>query len=97
LDYFKFKVNDRVKTSKFDKKATMYKRLLILMMLIVVTGCRNIEGPRYHKEHPEKIDSAVYNIDEQKRRGRELIALPEASQNVAPKTGIDTYGPSGRW
>jgi hypothetical protein len=26
-----------------------------------------------------------------------LIALPDASQNVAPKTGIETYGPSGRW
>ena len=75
----------------------MYIRLFVFIAIIVTTGCRNLEGPKYHKEHPEKIDSPVYNIDEQKRRGRELIALPDASQNVAPKTGIDTYGPSGRW
>ena len=75
----------------------MYTRLFVFIALIVATGCRTLEGPKYHKEHPEKIDSPIYNIDEQKRRGRELIALPDASQNVAPKTGIETYGPSGRW
>ena len=75
----------------------MYTRLFVFIALILATGCRNLEGPKYHKEHPEKIDSPVFNIDEQKRRGRELIALPDASQNVAPKTGIETYGPSGRW
>ena len=75
----------------------MYTKIFVFIALITAFGCRNLEGTKYHKEHPEKIDSAVYNIDEQKRRGRELIALPDASQNVAPKTGIETYGPSGRW
>jgi hypothetical protein len=75
----------------------MYTKIFVFIAIITAFGCRNLEGPKYHKEHPEKIDSAVYNIDEQKRRGRELIALPDASQNVAPKTGIETYGPSGRW
>ncbi len=75
----------------------MFLRIFIILSLIFAPGCKSWEGPRYHKEHPEKVDDTKYNIDEQKRRGRELIALPEGSQNFAPKTGIETYGPSGRW
>lgn len=75
----------------------MFLRILVITSLIMASGCKSWEGPRYHKEHPEKIDDTKYSIDEQKRRGRELIALPEGNQNFAPKTGIETYGPSGRW
>lgn len=75
----------------------MARNIGILMVLALFVGCRNVEGPRYHREHPEQIDNTTYNIEEQKRRGRDLIALPEGSQNIAPKTYIETYGPNGRW
>jgi len=75
----------------------MRSKVSILVFFALISGCRNVEGPRYHREHPEQIDNPSYNIDEQKRRGRDLIALPEGSQNYAPKTYIETYGPNGRW
>lgn len=72
-------------------------RLFLFFGLFLYSGCRGIEGPRYHKQHPEQFDNPNLTIEDQKRRSRDLIALPEGNQNFGPKTYTETYGPNGRW
>ncbi len=62
------------------------RRLLWIAPLLLLTGCRNIEGPRAHRDNPVQIDDPRLTLDEQKRLERDRLALPLDSLNVGPPT-----------
>ena len=70
-------------------------RTLYLVVLFLV-GCQGVVGPREHREHPTQVDVPCLPIEEQKRIGRDRLALPEQSTTIAPRTYADFLGPFGR-
>jgi hypothetical protein len=70
-------------------------RRMMLMTLVAAVGCQNTSGPLQNRFRPRPDDPA-YTVEEQKRRGRDRYPLPDDSPQIAPRTGISTYGPTGR-
>lgn len=70
-------------------------RRWMLLSLLLLTGCQNTMGPLVNRTRA-RPDDPYYSIDEQKRRGRDRLARPDDSFSVGPRTGIETYGPTGR-
>lgn len=67
----------------------MYRLLLIGLLLL--TGCQNIMGP-FQSRRPERVDDPLLTINEQKRRARDRLALPDEAVTVAPPTGTAPAG-----
>jgi hypothetical protein len=63
----------------------MYRLLLLTALLL--TGCQNLVGP-FQPRKPERVDDPLLSINEQQRRGRDRLALPEEGATVAPSTGL---------
>jgi len=53
---------------------------------------------RVDERPPEalQVDDPRLSIPEQKRLGRDRLALPEQSPTIAPRTYSDFLGPNGR-
>jgi hypothetical protein len=64
-------------------------RRLILVSLLVLPGCTGIDGPFRHAAKPEVLAGPGLSIREQEFRGRDRLALPTASQDLA----IQNIGP----
>ncbi len=58
----------------------------LLLGVLLLLGCKGVEGPLYRRDHPERIDDPRLTIEEQQRRERDRIALPDSSSNVGPPT-----------
>jgi hypothetical protein len=58
----------------------------LIVGLLLVAGCQGINGPLAHRANPEWINNPSLTIAEQEQRGRDRLALPEPSNNVAPRT-----------
>jgi hypothetical protein len=71
------------------------RRTLYLVVLILV-GCQGVVGPRERRGDPEQVDVPCLPIEEQMRRGRDRLALPEQSTTIAPRSYADFLGPYGR-
>jgi hypothetical protein len=71
-------------------------RRLILVGLVLLTGCQGIVGPRQRLFAPKDVDVPGMPIPEQERRGREFLALPEPSNDVAPRTYAENPAYKGR-
>jgi hypothetical protein len=61
-------------------------RKLILVGVLMLTGCQGIVGP-FQVRKPERVDDPQYTIDEQQRRGRDRLAIP--AQDVGPQSGVE--------
>jgi hypothetical protein len=61
-------------------------RQILLAVLLVLVGCQGVQGPRTHRCNPEVVDDPRVSIAEQQARGRDRLALPEPSNDVAPRT-----------
>jgi hypothetical protein len=62
-------------------------RRTMLMALLVVTGCQGVVGPFQRPcTPPVLVDDPRLSIPEQEQRGRDRLALPEQSVQVAPRT-----------
>ncbi len=66
-------------------------RRFLLAGVLLLAGCTGIEGPWRHAARPEVLAGPGLTIREQEERGRDRLALPEASmdlaiQNVGPPT-----------
>ena len=72
-------------------------RTVLLGVLLLLTGCQGVVGPRQRRCQPEVADDPRLSIREQEARGRELLALPEQSWNVAPRTFAEQPGYHGRY
>jgi hypothetical protein len=68
---------------------------LFLVGGLFLAGCSNIVGPFDHRK-PERVDDPLLSINEQQRRGRDRLALPEESVTVAPRAGLNQQGSAGR-
>ncbi len=71
------------------------RRLLLVGALLAACGCQGVIGP-FERRKPERVDDPLISISEQQRRGRDRLALPEPSPNVAPRTFAELPGPFGR-
>ena len=65
------------------------------MLLLMLSGCRNLVGP-FQPKQPERVDDPLFSIPEQERRGRANLALPDESREVAPHSGAALPGTFGR-
>ncbi len=64
---------------------------LLLVGILFLTGCHNVVGP-FQSRQPQRVDDPLLSINEQKRRGRDRLALPEEGASVAPSTGTQPPG-----
>jgi hypothetical protein len=71
-------------------------RRVLLIGLVVLAGCSGIAGPRQHACNPAVVDSPCLPIREQEARGRDRLALPEPSNDVAPRTYAENPAYKGR-
>jgi hypothetical protein len=67
-------------------------RILYAAVLFLV-GCQNVVGPR--ERGPDRIspDCRGLTISDQKRLGRDVLALPESSKALVPRDYSDFTGP----
>jgi hypothetical protein len=70
-------------------------RWIVLVALLSV-GCQGIEGPLAHRASPEWINNPCLTIAEQEKRGRDRLALPEPSNDIAPRTYAEFPDYKGR-
>ena len=61
---------------------------ILAVCLLLLAGCEHVIGPFQHRK-PERVDDPLLTINEQQRRGRDRLALPEESPTVAPRSGVD--------
>jgi hypothetical protein len=71
-------------------------RRLILGLVVIVAGCQGIDGPLAHRAKPEWINNPGLTIPEQEQRGRDRLALPEPSNDIAPRTYAEFPDYKGR-
>ncbi len=71
----------------------MYR--LCLLGVLFLAGCQNLAGPFAHRD-AQRVDDPLLSINEQQRRGRDRLALPDETANLAPQTGVALPGPHGR-
>jgi len=64
---------------------------IIAIGLLFLAGCQNIIGPFQHRK-PERVDDPLLTIDDQQRRGRDRLALPDNSPAVGPRSGVESPG-----
>jgi hypothetical protein len=67
-------------------------RQTFLLCVLLLVGCEGVVGPRVHRDNPVRIDDPRLTIDEQQRRERDRIALPDSSPNVGPPTYLQSPG-----
>jgi hypothetical protein len=66
-------------------------RCLLIALLLVSAGCRTTIGPRQVRQLPRPDDPTV-SIEEQERRGRARLSIPQDYMNLLPYGGIGAYG-----
>lgn len=67
-----------------------------LVVLLLGIGCQGVVGPWQRRARPEAIDDRRLTISEQEVRGRDRLALPEPSNDVAPRTYAENPAYKGR-
>jgi hypothetical protein len=72
----------------------MHRFLWIGILLVV--GCQGLVGPRQRRDNPQVVDDPRLTIDEQERRARDRLALPDPSIDLGPRTYTDIPGSYGR-
>ncbi|HEY7426684.1 MAG TPA: hypothetical protein VH682_20785 [Gemmataceae bacterium] len=62
-------------------------RRLLLLGLLVLTGCTGLQGPRKRDVNPQRVDPPGMPIPEQQARARDRTAYQEAKPYwVGPRT-----------
>jgi hypothetical protein len=65
----------------------------ILVGLLLLAGCQNVVGPLDYRR-PLRVDDPSLSIEEQKRRGRDRLALPDdmdphsAANEILPRSMV---------
>ena len=77
------------------------RRCLIFLTLVSDVGCTRFTGPRETRAlgPADPVDARgrhIYSLDEQKKRGRERLAISEDDFRIGPKGYIDRPSPIGR-
>jgi hypothetical protein len=79
------------------RKAEVMCRTLMLGTLMFLAGCQGVVGPRQRLAQPIPIDDPRLPIEEQQARGRQRLAFPEESEDVAPRTFAELPATRGRY
>jgi hypothetical protein len=61
---------------------------LVVLTVLLFAGCQGVIGPREPRQ-PVRVDDPRVSIAEQERRGRDRLALPDAS-SLLPQTSGET-------
>jgi hypothetical protein len=69
--------------------------LLAVLAASTIVGCKDFNGPRKAAMKP-KPDLPGYSIEEQQRRGRDKLTIPEDNFRIGPSLNIDRPSPTGR-
>jgi hypothetical protein len=69
-------------------------RHLWIAAALLTVGCGTVVGP-FENRKPQRVDDPHYTIPEQEARGRDRLALPDQSKNVAPGSYGDFPIPNG--
>jgi len=78
------------------EEGTEKMRQLILVVALFTLGCGgNVIGP-FQARRPTRVDDPRLTIPEQESRGRDRLALPDQSRNIAPGTYGDFPIPNGQ-
>jgi hypothetical protein len=72
------------------------RRLFLLGVLLVLSGCRSTPVGPYQPQSHARVDDPLLSIGEQERNGRANLALPDESKEVAPHSGAALPGTFGR-
>lgn len=71
-------------------------RRLLLVSLLLLTGCTGLQGPRKRDLNPQRVDPPSLPIPEQEARVRDRTAYQEAQPYwVGPRTYAEI--PSQQW
>ena len=57
---------------------------MLAVGLVLLAGCQNIVGPLEHRQ-PVRVDDPRLPVEEQERRSRDRLALPDAAEHLAPR------------
>jgi hypothetical protein len=71
-------------------------RRILLVGLVVLCGCPGLQGPRARQCNPEVVADPCLSTTVQEMRGRDRLALPEPSNDVAPRTYAENPAYKGR-
>jgi hypothetical protein len=71
-------------------------RRTLYFAVVLLVGCQGVVGPRDRLRDPVPVDVPCLPMDEQQKRIRALLALPDQSPTIAPKAYPDFLGPNGR-
>jgi hypothetical protein len=68
-------------------------RKLILVSMLLLTGCSGVVGPRQRAALRDPVDDKSLTMDEQARKARDRLPLPDdAATPDTPRTGMDPPG-----
>jgi hypothetical protein len=72
-------------------------RRLLCLGVLLLAGC-HLVGPRERRGLTDRVDDPHLTLDEQERRARDRLALPDQSPNLGPRTYMEYpgSGPTGR-
>jgi hypothetical protein len=62
-------------------------RKLILLGILLLAGCQNVVGPLGYRR-PLRVDDPNLTIEEQQRRGRDRLALPDITDQKDPGSEV---------
>jgi hypothetical protein len=68
-------------------------RRSLLLAVLFLAGCQNVVGPMQRAELRLSPDCPGLTIPEQKRLGRDVLALPETNKALVPRDYSDFTGP----
>ncbi|MFL5245394.1 MAG: hypothetical protein ACJ8FY_25135 [Gemmataceae bacterium] len=71
-------------------------RRLCLLSILLLAGCQGLVGPRQRRDNPQPVNDPSLTMDEQQRRTRDRLALPEPSTDLAPRTYTEIPQWNGR-
>jgi hypothetical protein len=71
-------------------------RRILFLGTVLLCGCPGLQGPRARICNPEVVANPCRSIPEQQQIGRERLALPEPSNDVAPRTYAENPAYKGR-
>lgn len=81
------------------------RRFLLLLALVTLVGCTRFTGPIETRQQgradpmevlPNGEKQPIYNIEDQKLRGRERYAITEDDFRIGPNGYISRPSPTGR-
>lgn len=68
---------------------------LLVLVLIAAAGCNRFTSPAETRQLG-RADAPGYDLEEQKKRGRERLSISEDDYRIGPKGYIDRPSPTGR-